>query len=298
MTDASAIYYPVVGWRRHTECITFTAASAHADYPASNLSTLPLANIWQSTSVTGQWIKGALDKARGVRLFQILRHNFSNPATFRLRLYADDVATQADVIYDSSTDATLPGGQDIWPVVYGDEIEWEDDNFTDGKYTDDEKLYTVWNRPIWLPQIYSALSFRFDFTDPDNTDGFFRIGMIDVCQGAQSSRGVAHGQCQLDFEVRTRTVTAYGGTDYHNRLTKKRLLTVPLPFVPRDQAMGVFYELARQHDMDVPFSFILDPYDTKNWLRTAGLFKHAKLTALQRASKDYESLTLQLKEAF
>ena len=298
MTDASAIYFPVWGWRRHTEVTTFTAASAASNYPASNLGTLPLANIWESTSVTSQWIKGNYDKQRGVRLFQILRHNFSNAATFRLRLYEDDVATQAVLGYDSDTDLTLPGGNQIWPVVYGDEIEWEDDNWFDGKYTDDEKLDTVWNRPIWLPRIYLAKSWRLDFTDPDNVDTKFRIGMVDSAQGWQSTRGIARDSARLGFEARTRTVTAYGGSDYHNRLTKKRTFEAALPYVPRDEAMGVHYELMRQHDLDKPFSFVLDPYDTKNWLRTAGLFKHAALTPLQRAGRNYETVQINLKEAF
>ena len=298
MTDASAVKYPVFGWRRWTENITFTAASAASDYPASNLGTLPLANIWETASVTSQWVKGDLDKSRGVRFFQILRHNFSNDATYRLRLYSDAASSQAVLVYDSDADSGLIGGNQIWPVVYGDVLEWEDDNWYDGKYTDDEKLDTVWNRPIWLSQIYNALSFRIDFTDPDNADGKFRIGMIDVSQGWQATRGIAAGSARFGFEERTRTITAWGGTDYHERLNKKRFFEGSLNFLPRDEAMGVFYELMRQHDLDKPFSFVLDPMDTKNWLRTGGLFKHARLSPLQRAAMSYESVQLNLKEAF
>lgn len=298
MTEASAIYYPVLGWRRWTERTTFSASSAAGNYPASNLGTLPLANIWESTSVTGQYVKGELDKQRGMRLFQILRHNFSNNATFRLRIFEDGAATQAVPVYDSDADTALIGGNQIWPVVYGDEIEWEDDNWFDGKYTDEEKLDTVWNRPIWLERIYLGLSWRLDFTDPDNADAKFRIGMIDVSQGWQCTRGIRVSTGRFGFRPRTRTVEAWGGTDYHERLTKKRFFEGELPFLPRDEAMGVVYELQRQHDLDVPFSFVLDPRDTKNWLRTAGLFKHDTLTALQRAGRSYETVTLNIREAF
>lgn len=298
MADASSAYYPLFGWRRLTGVTTFTAASAASGYPASNLAILPLAKVWESANVTSQWIKGELDKKRGMRLFNILRHNFSNAAEFRLRIFADGAATQADPIFDSDTATTLVGGTDIWPVVYGNELEWEDDNFVDGKYTDEEKRDTVWCRPIWLDRIYDGLSWRLDFTDPDNPDGFFCIGMVDVSQGFQSTRGIARGSVRLGFEARTKTVTAYGGADYHNRLTKKRTIEFDLPYVPRDEAMGVHYELLRQHDLDEPFTVVLDPNDTKNWLRTAGLFKHASLTPLQRAGRNYENVRANLKEAF
>jgi len=297
MPDASSIYYPVFGWRRWTEKTTFTSSSAAASYPASNLGTLPLSDIWESTSITGEYVKGELDKSRGVRLFLIHRHSFQNAATFRLRLYSDDAATQADLVYDSDTAATLIAGNEIWPVVYGSELEWEDDNFIDGKYTEDEKLDTVWPRPIWLDRVYECLSWRLDFTDADNTDGVFRIGMIDVCQSYQMTRGFRLGT-EFGFEERTQTVTAYGGVDYHERLEKKRTIDGEIRFVDRDEAQGVFYELQRQHDLDVPLAFLMDPYDTKNWLRTCGIYKIARLTKLTREHRDFETIKVALKEAF
>lgn len=298
MFDASDVFNPVVGWRRWTELTTFTAASAHADYPATNLGALPLANIWQSTADTGQWIKGQLDQSRGMRLFVICRHNFSNAATFRLRIFSDAAATQAVQVYDSDADADLVGGNEIWPVVYGDELEWEDDPFIDGKYTDEEKRDTIWYRPILLPEIVLGLSFRFDFDDADNADGVFKIGMIDVSQAWQFSRGAQVGASH-DFEVRTRSVTAYGGVSYHERLTKKRTFQLGLSHLPRDEAKGVVYELMRQHDLDVPFAFVLDPRDTKNWLRDCSLVKNnAKLSPLARAQRNFENVELNFIEAF
>ena len=288
---------PVIGFPRFTESVTYTASSAAADYPATNLGVLPLAQIWESTGVSGEWIKGELDKPRGARFFLICRHNFSITATFRLRLYDDDAATQSELVFDSDTAEDFIGGNEVWPLVYGDELEWEDDNWLTGKYTEEELSDTVWYRPIWLDRIYLFKSFRLDITDDSNTDGVLRVGMIDVSQGWQPSRGITPGH-ESGFEERTSTVTAHGGVDYHERLNKKRYFRGALPFLPRDEAKGKAFELLRQHDTNVPFAWLLDPTDTKHWLRDCFLAKNEKLSALQRGHRNYETVPLNHKETF
>ena len=288
---------PVVGFGRLTDLVTFTAQTAATDYPATNLKELPLAQIWESSAAGTQWIKGEFDQKRAARLFMICRHNFSTSATFRLRLYEDAAATQATEIYDSDADTDLVGGNEFWPVVYGDELEWESDEFLTGKYSDRERSDTVWYRPIWLDRLYDFLSFRIDFTDDAPVGGVMRVGLIEVAEGVQFSRGFAFGG-ETGFEPRTTTVTAFGGVSYHGRRNKKRIFNGQLPFVPRDEAQGRAYELLRQHDEDIPFAWIPDPTDTKNWLRDAFLAKNARLTALQRAQHNYQNVALNLKEAF
>lgn len=288
---------PVIGFPRYTESVTFSASTEATDYPSTNLGVLPLAQTWESTSVTNQWIKGDFDKPRGARFFLICRHNLSLNASFRLRLYEDDAATQSNVVFDSDTATEFIGGSEIWPLVYGDELEWEDDNWLTGKYTEEELSDSVWYRPIWLDRIYIFKSFRLDITDDDNTDGVLRIGMVDVSQGWQPSRGIALGH-ETGFIERTSTVTAHGGVDYHERLNKKRFFRGTLPSLPRDEAKGKTFELLRRHDKDVPFAWLLDPTDTKHWLRDCFLAKNEKLTALQRGNRNYETVQLNHKEAF
>lgn len=299
MADSSSIYYPVLGVNRWTGLTTFTAASASADYPASNLGRLPLAAIWESTSVSGQWVKGELDRERPMRLFLIGRHNGSNNSTFRLRIFSDGAATQANLVYDTDADDALIGGNHLVPVTYEDELlEWEDDAFFDGKYTPDQKQDAILYRPIFLSEVQMGLSWRLDFTDPDNADGKFRIGMIDVSNARQLTRGAQIGGLSK-FEVRTRSVTAYGGTTYHERLTKKWTQQVALSHLPRWESRGVIYELMRQHDLDTPFAFLRDPRDTYNWLRDCKLVENNKdLSPLARAARAYESTELNLIEVF
>ena len=290
--------HPMLGAGSWTGNTTFTAASAASGHAASNLNELPLAQVWESTSLTGQWVKGEMDKIRPLGLFLLCRHNFTNAGTFRLRIYADAAATQADLVYDSQADlVNLIGGQDIWPISFADELDWEDDPFIDGHFPEEEKQDTVWYRPIVLPRTYLGRSWRLDFTDADNPDGVFRLGMIDVSRSRQLSRAPAAGQAD-EYEERTTTVTAYGGVDYHNRLTKKRKTTVDLRGLPVGEAKGVIGELYRLKDIDQPFAWLLDPTDVRNWIRDCYLAKFEQLSPLQRASQKYENAQLNMKEAF
>lgn len=290
--------HPMLGAGSWTALTTFTSSSAASGHGAANLASLPLAQVWESANITSQWVKGEMDKIRPLGLFLLCRHNFSNSGTFRLRIFADGAATQADLVYDSDADLeNLIGRNEIWPISYADELDWEDDPFIDGHLPEEEKDDAVWHRPIVLSRTYLGLSWRIDFADPDNLDGVIRLGMIDVSRGRQLTRAPAAGQAD-EYEERTTTVTAYGGVDYHNRLTKKRKTTVDLRCLPVGEAKGVIGELYRLKDIDQPFAWLLDPTDVRNWIRDCYLAKFEQLSPMQRASQKYENAQLNLKEAF
>ncbi len=288
---------PILGFGRWTEEVTFTASSAATGHGAANLGTMPLGMVWESTSITGQWIKGEFPIKRPVGGFLLCRIlEFTNGATFRIRLYDDDAATQAELLYDSDADASQLYGGEIFPEVYPD-LEWEDDEWMTGKYTEAEKQDAVFCRPFVLPQLLLAKSFRIDFADPLNPNAFFRLGMVDVFRGNRLSRGIALGPVE-GYEPRTTSVQAYGGAEYFNRLTKPATFEGDLRYLPRDEAKGVVQELARQHDRDRPFAWIPDIDDGRHWLRDCWLARWAQLPSQQRLAAKFHGVPLKLKQAF
>lgn len=293
--------YPFVGFNRWTDRCTFTASSAAAGFAAANLATLPLGIPWQSTDATDQWIKGEFDTDLLVQQFLLSRPDLTDLASLRLRLYSSVAASQNDAtnkLYDSQGDVTLIGGQRFWPIVYSDDqIEWEGENWLPGSYTDQEKKDTVFHRPITLNDAVLTRSWRLDLSDVTNPLAFMRLGHIDVAQGWQFSRSFDLKRTS-DFELRTTTVTPYGGSDVHNRLSKKRTFTGDMSVLPRNEVQNVIYEMARMYDVDTPFAFTADPTDPASWLRECFLSKFSKLPPQVRAGFAVSGTTLTLKEAF
>jgi hypothetical protein len=258
----------VVGWPRWTSKVTLTGGSWNATYPRENMKSLPLARVARSADATlaSTQVIGTLDKDRGVRLFALVRHNLSLAARYRLRLYQD--AARTILLLDT-------GWVDVWPEVYpADQLEWEDDQWWTGKYSEDEIAGYTWTRPIWLGQLYLARAFHLEIDDTTNADGFVQLGLLEVAQGYQVRLNVRYGY-QEGWRPRSPAVEALGGARYFDQRDKPRVARGEIKYLPRDEVMARWFEIVRQQDVVEPMLWFPFPEEEVHWLRTAML---ARLT--------------------
>lgn len=282
----------VIGFPRWTDGATFTqpaGASSSGTYPVTNLGSLPLAQVWRSSSAstTNAQFVATLDKQRGVRLVALVGHNISLVGKIRVRLYSD--TGMASLLYDS-------GWIDAWPVVYAwDQLEWEDDNWWSGQYTDLETTGYRWTRPLWLDKQYLARAIKVEVSDTTNAAGYIECGMFEVAQGWQVGINFGYG-AQYGFRFRSQSVEAIGGAKYFERRDKPRVFKGQISYLDRDEAMAKAFEHQRQMDIDTPFLWMPDPTSTTNLLREVFLARNVDPGLMTYASPSRDTVPLAFEE--
>jgi hypothetical protein len=279
----------IFGFPRHTPDVTWSGGSWETDYPRTNLGTLPLARVARSTDATtaSTQVVGTFSRDRPLSLIGIVRHNLSAAATYRLRVYGD--AGLSTLVYDSTA-------TDVWPAVYPSEtLEWEDDRWWDGKYTDEEIEGYTWTRPIWLGQVYLARAFLLEIFDTANPDGYVEIGLLEVSEGRPVSVNLGYGY-QEGWRFRSTGVEAIGGARYFDRRDKPRTVRGEINYLGRNEAMARFFEMQRQQDLDVPLLYFPFPDETVHWLRTAFLATLDDPGPIAYTAKSRNSVPIALRE--
>lgn len=266
----------VFGWPRWTGDVTWSGGSWLAGYPLANLGVLPLARVARSTNddLASTQVIGTFSATRSVRALALARHNLSLLSRLRLRLYGD--AARTELLLDT-------GWFDTWPSLYlpGD-LEWEDDNWWDGKPTAADIAGYAPTRPIWLGASYRVRAFHLEIDDTANAAGYVEAGLLEVAQGWQVSVNPGADFAE-GFRFRTESVEALGGGKSFDRRDKPRTARGTIEDLPRDEAMARGFEMQRQADLDQPFLWFPQPEETQHWIRTAfvarlvdpGLIAHA-----------------------
>lgn len=278
----------VIGFPSWRGKCTFSLGSWEADYPVSNLSTLPLNYVARSTDLDAastQW-KATFDKARGIRLLGLIRHNLTLDATFRLKLYADSALST--LLFDS-------GWVDVWLDVYKtQERTWADSNFWGGKYTQEEIDDAEAIRPIFLDQQYIAEAFTVEILDPTNPAGFIQVGLMEVAQGWQVQTNFGYG-AEYGFENRTTVEEAEGGVEYFDIKDSPTVFNGSIKSMNRDEALSKAFEHQRQMGIHTPFLWMPHPNEPLHWLRNTALVRNKDLGLMGYASHNRDSVPLQFK---
>ncbi len=242
---------------------TFRATTQSTGYPASHLGTFPLHYVWRSEASTpgnvpDEELTATFDSEVELGTIALIRHNGSVNATWRVRLYQDGDGSV--LLWDS-------GAMNLWPAVYTeDEVTWDGGNFWDRTYSSREREGQTWHQRVFVPELYFGRLVKVTLSDPDNQDGYFQVGLLEVAGKRAFSINPEYG-AEFGFRGRTEVQEADGGTKIRRRRPKPRVFNGAIPFLPEDEAMGVFFELLRQNDVNVPFFWSLDPTDDRNYLR-------------------------------
>lgn len=274
------IYNPVIGRDPWTSFCTFSATSAHADYPATNLGTMDFNQVWRTAAaVSSVTITGVFSRDLAMGMLGLCNYNGTQGDTFRLQLCSDAGATA--VILDTD-DLTLPGGNALMPPCYSDDqLEAEDDNWWTATYRTDELENRRRHRMIWLGEQWLTRSFKLTLTKTGPA-GVLQIGALIPCRGYQFSRGigVGSGRGHASSSVVTQ---ADGGKEYGDLRLKPRVFQGQFMQLTQEEADEIVGEMKDRHDV-VPENPVLwhpFPQVPRQWLRTSFPARFAALDLQQ-----------------
>lgn len=279
----------IFGFNRWTEEAAFTGGSWNATYPATNLGSLPLSKVARSsdaTTASTQFV-ATFSQQRPIRLLALVRHNCSLDASFRVRLYGDTGLTE--LVYDS-------GWLNVWPACYSPEnLDWEDDNWWTGGYTEDEIQGYPWTRPLWLGQAWLARAIKVEIDDTGNDDGYVQLGLCEIAQGWQPSNNFRYG-LEQGFESRSDSQQALGGAEYFDQRPLQRVARGEIPGLSHDEALERGFELLRRSDRVTPFLWFPFPDSSEHWLREVYLARFSELGLLGHVSFNRDRFPFAVRE--
>lgn len=224
----------IIGYNNRIDSATLSGGSWQA--PLTNIQTRYLQEKARSTdaSLSSTVIDVNLGEYRVINIVGITAHNFSVDAIYRLT--AGETAGASDV-YDS-------GWLEAWPAVYGtSELEWEDDNFWDGKLTQEER--EGYNACIAVETaIVGAQYWRIEINDTGNPDGFVEIGRLFFGRVFEPEKGFEVG-AEISWDDKSEINQTLQAVDIYNRIQKFRRATLIAPILTREQAYQQAFEMQR-----------------------------------------------------
>lgn len=282
----------IIGFPRFTAQAVFsgiTPGSFDPRYPVAHLGVLPLSRVARTVDLDPSHTRFRfdLDPPRSLRLLVLCRHNLSEAARYRIRLYGDSALVT--LLRDS-------GWMDVWEgMKEAEEQEWEDDGLWTGTLSYREIKGYPWYRPFRVVDGEYTLAGTVEIQDSQNPDGYVQVGLCELADAWPLSTnpevGAEHG-----FKSRTLLQESDGGTEYFRRRPKSRLFTGTVAAMATPEAMGKGFEHQRLHDIDEPFFWWPNPLDNENLVRDAFLARNLDLGLLKYVGFNLKSLPLSLKE--
>lgn len=229
----------------------------------------------------------ALAKPRLIRVFAMVNHNLSGLAQYRIRAYSD--AAYTNLVADT-------GVTDVWPVVYPSGIlEWEADNFWDGRYLDEDKVGYNLTLIALLPTAAFAQYYRFEFFDASNPAGYVQIGRVFLASEWQPVVNMDMG-ASLTYESKTVVDEAIGGAEYFDRRTPFRVARFTLSWMSEDEGYTRAFDLQRQIGMDGEVLYMYDANDTVHKLRRSFVGRLRTLGPLEAPEAIFTKSAFEIKE--
>jgi hypothetical protein len=280
----------ILGFPSVTELFDLSGGHWQANFPQAALQSLPLSRVARTLSLAPAdcviIATTPTTVTRRVGLIGLARHNCTIDAQIRLRLYSDPGLTT--LIYDSGT-------VDMWQEVYPyDTLEWEDDSYWTGKYSDAELAGTNWLWLWWVGLDYMAAGIRIDISDPTNPAGYVQAGYLEIAGQYQAQFNIKFG-ARYGFRFRTVLTEALGGAKYADERAKPRTFKGAFD-ADHFVALAKYYEMVRQRDVCDPILWLPEPDDPINWVRTAFLAQFAEPDMFTRSMLDIDEVPISLEE--
>ncbi len=251
-----------------------SSGSWTAALPLANLQNRILAKLARSTDAANASTKfdTALTKSRAVKVVAVINHNLSAAALFRIR--GADVSNFSVLLYDSGWIAA-------WPALYATlSLEWEDDNWWDGKMLDEDKTGYTWSLIHILPAATIARYWRIEFDDTTNAAGYVQAGRVFTAGQWQPVVNMSYG-LSLGWETDTKTDKALGGAEYFDPRKAWRVARFNLDWMSIDEALGRAFEIDRRAGIDQEVLYIFDPADTVHMIRRAFIGRLRQLSPIE-----------------
>jgi hypothetical protein len=176
---------------------------------------------------------------------------------------------------------------DVWPAVYNfGDLEWEDDSWWAGTYTQEDISGYTTNICHIVPTLAIYRNWRIDILDDTNPAGYIQLGRVFIGSAWQPTRDAEVG-LGLGWETNTISQRALSGTKYFQRRTPYRVTKFTLNVLDVDEAMSKAFEIDKRSGIDGEVLYIQDKNDTLHALRRRFLGTLRELSPIEFPYSNY-----------
>lgn len=279
----------MIGFPNLTDIATLSGGSWEATLPRSNLQDRTLGRKARSADLLTASTQFDIDltRDRNVRVIGLIAHNLTLNATYRLR--GSNVANFSSTVYDS-------GWQEVWPVVFPYQtLEWEDDNWWSGKYTQEQLAGVNWNLIVVLPKNKIARYWRLELDDADNPAGYIEAGRAFIGPAWQPKNNASYGM-GTQWETPSTVQATISGAEYFQRRNPARIVRFSFDWLSIDEGLGNAYEIQRRAGIDGEVLYIFDPLDSVHAIRRRFLGRMRQLNAIEHPYPLIHKVPVEIKE--
>lgn len=268
---------------------TLSSGSWLTALPLDNLKNRILQKVARSSDDANASTKFdiALTKDRPIKVVVLINHNISSAGLYRIR--GSTVSNFSTTVYDS-------GWKEAWPAVYAPiSLEWEQDNFWDGKLSADESAQFIHNLIEVLPTTSIARYWRVEIDDTANPDTYIQIGRLFLAGQWQPSNNIAYG-ASAGYETNTTLETSIGGTEYFDVRKNFRTFKFSIQDIGYNEGIQKALDMSRSQGIDKEVFLIPDPDDALNMIRRAFLGRLRTLSVLEYPYYSTNNIGFDIKE--
>ena len=279
----------MLGFPNRADQSVLSGGAYFSTLPLQNLQTRVIGEVARTTNTALASTQFSIDFGRSVKVqvIALRNHNFSIAA--RYRIVGADVADFSTLLSDS-------GWADVWPVIYPfGTLEWEDDNWWSGKYTEEERAGYTTELDYLLPTAKLARYWRIEIDDVGNTAGYVQMGRLFIGPAWQPKLNMIYG-ASLGWETKTSVQEAKSGAEYFDIRIPYRVQRFTLDGMRQDEAFTRAFEMQRQAGIHGEILFIQNPHDTIHSLRRRFMARLRTLSPIEYPYFHINSAAFELKE--
>lgn len=256
--------------------------------PLSNLQNRRLRKVARSAGADLVDTQFDIDLAvsRTMKVIALVGHNLSVDA--RYRITAANNAGFTGPVYQSDW-------ENVWPAMFQSEnLEWEDDNFWDGRIPDE---FISGYPSILLHQLSGTFAryWRIEIDDTLNPDGWVEAGRLFMAEHWQPVYNFAYG-AGFGFLSRTTVEESDGGAEYFGIKRAARIYNFTLPNITASEVYDRVFEMQRRVDVHGEILVIPDPDDENNRTRRSFLARMLQLNPIEQRAFGLHSAPFSIKE--
>lgn len=222
---------------------------------------------------------------RVTSMIGVAAHNLSSDATYRVT--AGTAAGLSD-LYDS-------GAIEAWPAVYAtDELEWEDDNFWDGRISEEERIGYNACLTLQMPTV-GAQFLRLEIFDSANPSGYVELGRIFIGRKFEPERGFEVG-ASIGYVDESEVERSLQGVEYFREIQMHRVANLTAPVMNKNEAFSAVFEMQRKTGITKEVMIIGDPDDAAEQLRQSFIGRLQQVSPIVHTAYGLHSVGFEIKE--
>lgn len=279
----------MLGFPNRVDRAALSGGSFYPRLPLENLKDRLIGRPARTTDTALASSMFVVDLGRTAKVQDVTLRGHNLTLAAKYRICASNSADFSSLLYDS--DWKL-----VWPVVFPWEtLEWEDDNFWSGQYTEEEMDGYTPELGHTLPESKVARYWRIELDDRANPKGYIQLGRLFIGPVWQPEINMSYG-ASIEWVPNTDVQTSRSGAEYFDRRSAYRLAKFSLDWLEQDEAFAKAFELQRQAGIDREVLFIHDPDDKEHAMRRRFLGRLQSLNPILYPQFDVNSTAFEVKE--